>query len=157
MERVYRLELIKELLGKRTISNHDELQSELLKQGVKVTQATLSRDLKTLRVSRVTDKLGKSRYVLQDPGTSQFIDKELPDHLSGVISIEFSGQLGVINTIPGFANAVAYYIDQVSIPEIMGTIAGDDTVLLIARSGVSSNQLAGILSKTFPSIIKKFI
>ncbi|MEA1876249.1 MAG: arginine repressor [Bacteroidota bacterium] len=157
MERVYRLELIKELLEKRTISNHDELQSELLKQGVTVTQATLSRDLKSLRVSRVTDKNGKTRYVLQDPGSSQFQNDELPDHLSGVISVEFSGQMGVIKTIPGFASAVAYYIDQVGIPEIMGTIAGDDTILLISRTGVSSNQLAGILSRSFSSLINKFI
>jgi len=157
MERIYRLELIKELLGKRTISNHDELQSELQKQGVNVTQATLSRDLKTLRVSRVTDKLGKTRYVLQDPGSQQFLAEELPDHLSGVVSIEFSGQLGVVKTIPGFANAVAYYIDQVNIPEIMGTIAGDDTILLISRSGVTANQLAGILTRSFSSLVKKFI
>lgn len=157
MERIYRLDLIKELLGKRTISNHDELQSELLKQGVNVTQATLSRDLKTLRVSRVTDKLGKTRYILQDPGSPQFQANELPDHLSGVISVEFSGQMGVIKTIPGFASAVAYYIDQVGIPEIMGTIAGDDTILLISRTGVSSNQLAGILSRSFSSLINKFI
>lgn len=157
MERVYRLELIKELLEKRTISNHDELQSELLKQGVNVTQATLSRDLKTLRVSRVTDKNGKTRYVLQDPGSPQFQNDELPDHLSGVISVEFSGQMGVIKTIPGFASAVAYYIDQVGIPEIMGTIAGDDTILLLSRTGVSSNQLAGILSRSFSSLINKFI
>lgn len=157
MERVYRLELIKEVLGKTTISNHDELQAELLKQGVQVTQATLSRDLKTLRVSRVTDNLGKTRYVLQDPGTPQYKTPELPDHLSGVVSIEFSGQLGTIKTIPGFANAVAYYIDQVNIPEIMGTIAGDDTILLIARAGVSSNQLAGVLSKSFSSLKDKFI
>jgi len=157
MERIYRLELIKELLGKRTISNHDELQSELQKQGVNVTQATLSRDLKTLRVSRVTDKFGKTRYVLQDPGSPQFQTEELPDHLSGVVSIEFSGQLGVIKTIPGFANAVAYYIDQVKIPEIMGTIAGDDTILLISRAGVTANQLAGILTRSFSSLVKKFI
>jgi len=157
MEKVYRLELIKDLLGKRTISNHDELQSELLKQGVSVTQATLSRDLKALRVSRVTDNLGKTHYVLQDSGTPQFSASELPDHLSGVTSVEFSGQLGVVKTVPGFASAVAYYIDQVKIPEILGTIAGDDTILLISRAGVSSNQLAGVLTRSFPSLIEKFI
>lgn len=157
MDRIYRLDLIKELLVKRTISNQDELQSELEKQGVQVTQATLSRDLKTLRVSRVTDNLGKSRYILQDSSTPQFQPSELPDHLSGVISLELSGQLGVIKTIPGFANAVAYYIDQVHIQEIMGTIAGDDTILIIARAGITANQLAGILSKSIPSLKSKFI
>lgn len=157
MDRIYRLELIKEVLGKSTISNHDELQAELLKQGVNVTQATLSRDLKTLRVSRVTNNLGKTSYVLQDPASPQYQTTELPDHLSGVLSIEFSGQMGIIKTIPGFANAVAYYIDQVKIHEIMGTIAGDDTILLIAKTGISANQLAGILSKSFSSLKDKFI
>ncbi len=156
MEKVYRLELIKELLVQRTIANHDELQAELLKKGVKVTQATLSRDLKTLRVSRVTNNLGKSSYVLQNPETPQFKSEELPDHLSGVTSVDFSGQFGVIKTIPGFASAVAYYIDQVKIPEIMGTIAGDDTILLISRAGVSANQLAGILTRSFPGLAEKF-
>ena len=148
MNRVYRLELIKDLLDKTNISNQDELQSELLKQGINVTQATLSRDLKTLRVSRVTDKLGKTRYVLQDSQVPLYASPELPDHLSGVQTIEFSGQFGIVKTIPGFANAVAYHIDQVKIPEIMGTIAGDDTILLIAKAGVTANQLAGILAKS---------
>ena len=157
MDRIYRLDLIKEILGKNSISNQDDLYNELVKQGVTVTQATLSRDLKTLRVSRVTDQVGKTRYVLKDDSIPLYDTPELPDHLAGVRTVEFSGQMSVIKTIPGFGNAVAYHIDQVRIPEIMGTIAGDDTILLIAKAGISANQLAGILSKSFTSLRGKYI
>lgn len=157
MDRIFRLDLIKEILDKTIISNQDELHKELTNRGVSVTQATLSRDLKTLRVSRVTDNQGKTRYVLQDASVPMFPAPELPDHLSGVMSVEFSGQLGVIKTIPGFANAVAYHIDQSRLPEIMGTIAGDDTILIISRSGISGNELAGIMTRTFPKLKDKFI
>lgn len=157
MDRVFRLDLIKDILEKESISSQDALHAELLKHGVDVTQATLSRDLKTLRVSRVTDQTGKTRYVLQDPKIPLYNIPELPDHLSGVQTVEFNGQLGVIKTIPGFANAVAYHIDQVRIPEIMGTIAGDDTIMIMARAGISANQLAGILAKHFSTLRNKFI
>lgn len=157
MDRVYRLDLIADILRKQSISSQDDLYKELQNQGVNVTQATLSRDLKTLRASRVTDDSGKARYVLMDQATPLYPNTELPDHLSGVQSVEFSGQLGVIKTLPGFASAVAFHIDQIQIPEIMGTIAGDDTVLLIARTDVSPNELAGVLTRHFPSLRNKFI
>ncbi|MBT6050371.1 MAG: arginine repressor [Candidatus Scalindua sp.] len=156
MDRIYRLDLIKEILNEYVLSNQDEIQAVLSKKGVHVTQATLSRDLKSLRVSRVTDSNGKTRYALQDATSSLYEKRELPDHLDGVISIEFSGQLGVIKTIPGFANAVAYYIDQVKIHEILGTIAGDDTILLIAKAEISGNHLAGILLNNFGGLSEKF-
>lgn len=157
MDKVFRLDLIKEILEKTIISNQEELHKELTSRGVSVTQATLSRDLKTLRVSRVTDSLGKTRYVLQDAATPLYPAPELPDHLSGVISIEFSGQLGVIKTIPGFANAVAFHIDQHRLPELMGTIAGDDTILIISRNGISANEMAGVMTRSFPKLTNKFI
>jgi transcriptional regulator of arginine metabolism len=79
----------------------------------------------------------------------------LPDHLDGVLSIEFSGQFGVIRTLPGFANGIAFTLDYQQIPELMGTIAGDDTILLIMKEGVSKNLMAGILSSKFPGISQK--
>ena len=157
MNRIYRLELIKTLLQEESFSNQEELQQALSLKGVQVTQATLSRDMKTLRVSRLTDGYGKTKYVLQDAATPLYDKRELPDHLDGVISVEFSGQLGVIRTIPGFANAVAYYIDQAGLNELMGTIAGDDTILLIARTGISDNQLSGSLVRVFKSLSAKFL
>lgn len=157
MDRVFRLDLIRDILEKKEISSQEELIKELSDEGVTVTQATLSRDLKTLRVARVTSNLGRTRYVLQDPSLPPIPAPELPDHLSGVSTIEFSGQLGVIKTLPGFANAVAYHIDQHHLQELMGTIAGDDTILLLIRSGISANEMAGAMTRVFPKLKDKFI
>ena len=156
MNKEERLKKIRELLSSKNISSQEELQEELSKHGFLVTQATLSRDLKNLRVVKITQNNGDSRYAVQD-GTIGIPAPVLPDTLEGVISIEFSGQFGVLKTLPGFANAVAYYIDRLRLPEIMGTIAGDDTILIIAREGISNNRLAGIFSKYFKGLHKKII
>jgi len=157
MDKYHRFETIKTILKARAVYSQEELQEILADDGILVTQATLSRDLKGLHVSKVQGEGGRRKYVLGefDTGIKDIVD--LPDHLDGVKSIEFSGQLGVVKTIPGFANAVAYYIDQANIHEIMGTIAGDDTILLIARSNISGNQLAGSISSRFKNLINKFI
>ncbi len=155
MDRIFRLELIKELVSQQDFSNQDELQQALAEKGIAITQATLSRDLKTIRAYRITDNRGKSRYEIQGHESAHAQAPALPDHLDGVVSVEFSGQMGVVRTIPGFANAVAYYLDQARIPAFMGTIAGDDTILIIGRSGVSENKLAGSFINYFPSLSNK--
>ena len=151
MNRQARLDKIAEIISLKEISNQEDLQKELRNAGFLVTQATLSRDLKILRVVKTTDLKGISSYKIQD-GTIGAPAPVLPDTLEGVVSIEFSGQLGVLKTLPGFASAVAYYIDRLKLPELMGTIAGDDTILLIAREGVSQNLLAGTFTKYFKGL-----
>ncbi len=155
MARLERLEKIKNIISSRSINNQEELQSELKELGYLVTQATLSRDLKYLRVVKIPDANGETRYTLQQESSVSTMPN-LPDHLEGVISIEFSGQFGILKTIPGFANAVAYLIDRQKLQEIMGTIAGDDTILIIAREGISKNMLAGTFSKYFKGLQHKF-
>ena len=151
MNRQARLDKIAEIISLKEISNQEDLQKELRNAGFLVTQATLSRDLKILRVVKTTDLKGISSYKIQD-GTIGTPAPVLPDTLEGVVSIEFSGQLGVLKTLPGFASAVAYYIDRLKLSELMGTIAGDDTILLIAREGVSQNLLAGTFTKYFKGL-----
>lgn len=151
MDKQARLDKIREILSSSTIISQEALQNELEKAGFLVTQATLSRDLRNLRVVKATDINGVSSYKIQD-GSIPAPAPILPDNLEGVLSIEFSGQLGVLKTLPGFANAVAYYIDRLKLPDLMGTIAGDDTILLIAREGVSQNLLAGTFSKYFKGL-----
>ena len=155
MSKDERLSKIKEIISSKIITSQEELQSELKELGYLVTQATLSRDLRNLRVVKVPGASGESRYTVQE-GSSIPQMPSLPDNLEGVISIEFSGQLGVLKTFPGFANAVAYFIDRLKMPEVMGTIAGDDTILIIAREGVSKNLLAGKFSNYFKSLQHKF-
>jgi transcriptional regulator of arginine metabolism len=151
MDKQARLDKIREILSSSTITSQEVLQNELKEAGFLVTQATLSRDLKNLRVVKATGLDGISSYRIQD-GTIGSPQPHLPDTLEGVVSIEFSGQLGILKTLPGFANAVAYYIDRLKLPQVMGTIAGDDTILIIAREGVSKHLLAGTFSKYFKGL-----
>ncbi len=156
MAKYDRLIKIQEIISSQSISNQEELQQHLKEEGCLVTQATLSRDLKNLKVVKIADEKGNFRYTIQDGSIGAPVPT-MPDNIEGVVSIEFSGQLGVLKTIPGFANAVAYFIDRLKLPEIMGTIAGDDTILIIAREGVSKNLLAGTFSKYFKGLQHKII
>jgi transcriptional regulator of arginine metabolism len=145
------------ILRDQWIRNQEELQKALESKGFEATQATLSRDLRQLHVMKIMDPVRGSRYILPEDKDMREAISRLPDHLDGVLSIEFSGQFGVIRTLPGFANGVAFTIDYQQIPEIMGTIAGDDTILVILKEGVSKNLIAGILSSKFPGISYKLI
>jgi transcriptional regulator of arginine metabolism len=145
------------ILRDQWIRNQEELQKALESKGFEATQATLSRDLRQLHVMKIMDPVRGSRYILPEDKDMREAISRLPDHLDGVLSVEFSGQFGVIRTLPGFANGVAFTIDYQQIPEIMGTIAGDDTILVILKEGVSKNLIAGILSSKFPGISYKLI
>jgi transcriptional regulator of arginine metabolism len=154
MDKIARQNKIREIISSKSILSQEDLQLELKALGYIVTQATLSRDLKQLRVVKMPDERGELIYTIQDDPASSSAPS-LPDHLEGVVSIEFSGQFGVLKTLPGFASAVAYYIDRLKLTEIMGTIAGDDTILIIAREGISKNMLAGTFSNYFKGLKHK--
>ncbi|MFH0761226.1 MAG: hypothetical protein V2A67_06955 [Bacteroidota bacterium] len=157
MDRLTRQETIMLILRDQWIRNQEELQKALESKGYDVTQATLSRDLRQLHVMKILDPVKGSRYILPEDKDMREVMNRLPDHLDGVLSVDFSGQFGVIRTLPGFANGVAFTIDYQQIPEIMGTIAGDDTILVILKEGVSKNLIAGILSSKFPGLSLKII
>lgn len=154
--KVERLELIKKIISSEVVSNQDDLQLKLLSLGLEVTQATLSRDLKSLQVIKVSD--AKAGYAYRLPGNdllpasqSEGSPQRLNFLADGVLGIEFSGNLGVIKTLPGFAPSTALAIDESGRSEIIGTIAGDDTILLVLRDGIGRNDvikaLVGIMPK----------
>ncbi len=149
---------IKQLIGSQKISSQEELVSLLENEGYKITQATLSRDLKYLKVAKVPDAETGYKYVIpesaqknEEPGRLE----EFP--VSGVESIEFSGQMAIIKTRPGFANGIASVIDSHGPYEILGTIAGDDTILLISREGVSKTDVINALSLFMPGLKEKIL
>ncbi|MDR4000962.1 MAG: arginine repressor, partial [Hallella sp.] len=117
----------------------------LRKEGFTLTQATLSRDLKQLKVAKAASMNGKYVYVLPNETMYRRSHKPLSagEMLSnpGFLSINFSGNLGVIKTRPGYASSIAYNIDNSNVPEILGTIAGDDTIIIVLREGVDHNAL----------------
>ena len=153
MERSLRLARLRHIIETRQIRSHEVLLSFLSEEGFTVTQATLSRDLKHLKVGKVPDGRGGYIYTFSDSARKVGSDKSLVEDLRrGFISIEFSGCEGVIKTLPGHASSVAFAIDNLSIREVLGTIAGNDTILLIPRDGVSRRQLITALQERIPGL-----
>lgn len=127
-----RQEAIRELIRTQRIRSQDELRRELLERGFEVTQATLSRDLKELRVAKVPHVEGETYYAVAADGEEigPALGRLLP-HL--LVEVEGVGNLIVVKTKTGSAQAVAEAIDLANWPELLGTLAGDDTILLILR------------------------
>lgn len=146
-----RLQIITELLRSTVVGSQEELLTLLAERKLNVTQATLSRDLKLLKVAKTPLTNGTYKYVLP-PITKTISPQGTFNHLTShgaVLSIEFSGHLAVMKTKPGYASAIAWDIDNKGSVEILGTIAGDDTILIIPREGVTREQILTLMDITF--------
>ena len=137
------------------IRDREELLQELNREGFELTQATLSRDLKQLKVAKAASMNGKYVYVLPNNimykrSTDQSAGEMLRNN--GFISLQFSGNIAVIRTRPGYASSMAYDIDNNEFSEILGTIAGDDTIMLVLREGVATSKIRQLLSLIIPNI-----
>ncbi len=145
--RTKRLRLIASLLNAQVITNQHQLTAALRQQGVDVTQATLSRDLRDLRAEKKVLPDGTFKYVIPaNPVVEQKvlgIDSELSKQ--SIRSIDFCGQFAVVKTRPGYANAVAYDIDDRGAAYILGTLAGDDTILVIPKESTTRDELYDFL------------
>ena len=125
-------------------------------EGFNLTQATLSRDLKQLKVAKASTLSGQYIYVLPNEtmykrvSTASSIREMMK--VPGFLSINFSGNMGVIKTRPGYASAIAFSIDRSDIPQILGTIAGDDTIFIVVKEGVSSQEVVEALSGVVPDM-----
>ena len=121
---------IKEIIGNKAIASQDELRHELRRRGFDVTQATLSRDLKALGVGRVA--FGDSmKYVLQPAAEAQILKPLVGAQVTAVTANEC---MVVIHTLPGSANVIGEFLDTMPNSDVIGTIAGDNTLLVIPRS-----------------------
>ncbi len=132
---------IKEIIGSRTVGHQDELRHELKKRGFSVTQATLSRDLKGLGVGRVAFGDGM-KYVLQPAAEAQILKPIVGPQ---VLSIKANEAMVVIRTLPGSASVVAEFLDTVDNEDIIGTIAGDNTLLVIPRTKKKTSGIVKFL------------
>ena len=143
-----RQQAILDIIQSQPVYSQEELALRLKESGIVSTQATLSRDLKALKISKVPGE----GYVTGSPRKNVSTDLS-----SGILRIQFSGQLGVMKTLPGLANAVAILIDhQVPFP-VIGTIAGDDTILLILRADAKTGDVLESLTPLFPEIKNRFV
>lgn len=140
-----RLQAIKMIISSMEMSSQEEVLNELHNEGFKLTQATLSRDMKQLKVAKAASMNGKYVYVLPNETMYRRAPKAVPVSemlkTPGFLSIHFSGNIGVIKTRPGYASSIAYNIDNSNLPEILGTIAGDDTIIIVIREGVDCNVI----------------
>ena len=151
-----RRDLPKMLITRRQKGSQDEVLQALSQEGIKITQATLSRDMKQLKVAKAATVNGTYIYVLPNETMykrvhgSQLASEML--RIPGFQSINFSGNIGVIKTRPGYASSIAYNIDNSDIPEILGTIAGDDTIFIVVRQGSSPQEVVDSLETVIPDI-----
>lgn len=152
-----RLMETRRLIGSQNISSQEELMKLLEKQGYALTQATLSRDLKYLKVAKMPDNRAGYVYILPDKEQSVENADLSGSSFNGLISIDFAQGMAILRTLPGHANSIAYTIDNLDAYEIAGTIAGDDTILLIPRDGVSRSDMINLLKLRMPGLIHELL
>lgn len=151
--RTARLKSIKRIINEYHITSQEQLLEFLQKESVTVTQATLSRDLKLLKVGKVSD--GNNGYYYTLPRNRKEMESTqqyLHDIVRGFLSISFSGNLCIIKTLAGHADTVAIALDNLELDEILGTIAGDDTILVVLKENLSSKQFVATLKNTVPGL-----
>ncbi len=131
----YRYNKIKEIVQSRSIETQEELANALMEEGIEVTQATVSRDIKELMLIKIPTGDGHYRYALS-PEENVLLSRSRINRLfqDSITRVDFALNQVVLHTLPGSAQAVAFAIDHAKWGEIIGTLAGDDTILLIARS-----------------------
>jgi transcriptional regulator of arginine metabolism len=148
---------IRKIIQKGNVRSQDELLGELKLKGFILTQATLSRDLKNLQVSKIPHPV--KGYVYSIPASAKVADSTEQSRVNflsdGFKDIQFSGNLAVLRTMPGYASSIAAVIDRASPWEILGTVAGDDTILIIQREGISKADVVNVLIQIMPNLKDK--
>lgn len=153
--RVERIAAIKSIITTHELGSQEEVLQALAREGFVFTQGTLSRDMKHLKVSKAANASGRYVYVLpEETNFKRVHEGRLGNVVSptGFVSIDFSGNMGVIHTRPGHASSIAYNIDAAGIKDILGTIAGDDTIFIVIRNGVAEDEIIEELTVAIPDI-----
>ena len=138
---------ILELISNHSIDTQEELVLRLKLEGYSVTQATISRDIKELGLTKVLSEDGKYRYVQVDGKEQKISGKIVNMFRESVISVLSAGNLIVIKTFAGSANAAAILIDKLAMDEILGCIAGDDTLLVIVSDESAVERIKAVISE----------
>jgi transcriptional regulator of arginine metabolism len=138
--KVERQRRIVQILRRRAVSSQEELAALLRRNGERVTQATLSRDLEELGAIKVRENGDVVYRLPEEPSsTDEWLRRMLHEF---AVEVESSGNLVVVKTPPGGAQAVARALDAVSLKDVIGTVAGDDTIILVCREGVRGQTVA---------------
>lgn len=149
MKKYTRQRKILELIEKYEIETQEELAEYLKKTGIEITQATISRDIKELRLVKVLSSSGKYRYAVIDDSSEGTTDRLIKIFKSSIVSFDVAGHILVIKTLPGAAQVCASAVDTLKIEGIVGTIAGDDTIFI----AIDSIENVDKILKTFQSLL----
>lgn len=150
-ERSSRLKAIKRIIRTHKINSQENLLGYLREEGFHVTQATLSRDLKLLKVGKQSE--GTHGYFYTLPSEEERKEAErnyVLDFQRGYVSLESSGSIAVVRTLNGHADSVAIALDNMGIAEILGTVAGNDTVIVVVREGIDRDRFVDIIRERVP-------
>lgn len=138
-----RHEKIKELVEQYEIETQEELANRLKEAGYHVTQATVSRDIRELKLSKISGGDGRQRYTILSHNDHYLSDKYIRVLKDGFVSMDMAQNILVVKTVSGMAMAVAAAIDAMKLKEIVGSIAGDDTIMIAVRTTEETETAMG--------------
>jgi len=152
-DRTKRLSAIERIIGTERVRSQEELLRLLEQEGFSVTQATLSRDLKLLKVGKVSE--GESGYYYTLPPEADSRDGErnyIQDIRRGYMTVQFNGNVGILRTISGHADSVALAIDGLEFEEVLGTVAGDDTIIIVLAPSATPEDFRETIRRRVPGL-----
>lgn len=142
-----RQNLIIELINKEVISTQEELLNKLKENGYDVTQATISRDIKELKLIKKVGQNGRSRYAINKSVTDDYLTKFYSILSGSVLSVDYAMNTTVVKCFAGMANAACASIDSMEWEGVVGTLAGDDTIFVLCRNEDYAQQLKESIEK----------
>lgn len=144
-----RQEKILELIRSHDISTQDALIERLAAEGIDATQTTVSRDIRQLNLVKMQTSPGNYRYVVQ----GESYESKAPGHTSSlsdaVIKVEAAQNILVVKTLAGMANAIAVCVENIHLTQLVGSVAGDDTMLMVFKDSIAAARGENELKKTF--------
>lgn len=138
---------IKEIIETQAIETQEELLSQLLKQGFTTTQATISRDIREMHLTKVPDGTGKQKYAMIQNADTDVTKKYHQVLSAGILSMDYAENIIVVRTVSGMAMAVAAALDNMDLQGFLGCIAGDDTIFAVARSNGFCKEIIAEVKK----------
>lgn len=138
---------ILELIQKHDIETQEELSAYLTKDGYQVTQATVSRDIRELKLTKIAMDNGRQRYAVLSDADTGMAERLVRVLREGFVSMDYAGNILVIKTVSGMASAVGAAVDAIKLSEIIGSIAGDDTLMCVIRTEEDAVNIMNKLRK----------
>ena len=138
---------ILELIQKHDIETQEELSAYLTRDGYQVTQATVSRDIRELKLTKIAMDNGRQRYAVLSDADTGMAEKLVRVLREGFVSMDYAGNILVIKTVSGMASAVGAAVDAIKLSEIIGSIAGDDTLMCVIRTEEDAVNIMNKLRK----------